>query len=101
MRTDIHIVKLKSHSTGKTRGCLGCNEEVNNTEHVTYHCPLARFVWDIVRDLMRIMICTERRIDEKAAMINYNILEKNINDKKNRKYCNTLMVIDRRKIHTL
>ena len=74
---------------------------VNNTKHVTYHCPLARFIWGIVRDLMRIMIGTKRRIDEKAAMINYYTLEKNMNKKKNRKYCNTLMVVARRIIYTL
>ena len=29
MRTEIHIVKFKSHPTGKIRGCLRCNDEVN------------------------------------------------------------------------
>ena len=70
MRTESHIVKFKSHPTGKIRGCLGCNGEANNTEHVLYHCPLARFIWDIVRDLMRIMIGTYKSIDVRATMIN-------------------------------
>ena len=84
MRTEIHIVKFKSHPTGKIRGCLRCNEEVNNTEHVTYYCPFARFIWNIVRYLMRITVGNKKRIDEKATMINYNTHEKNMNNKKNR-----------------
>ena len=76
MWTEIHIVYFKLHPTGKIRGCLRCNEEANNTDHVIYHCSLARFIWDIVRDLMRIMIGTEKRIDEKATLINYYTLEK-------------------------
>ena len=69
MRTETHIVKFKSHPTGKIRGFLRCNEEANNTEHVLYHCPLANFIWDIVRDLMRIMIRTNKRIGVRAALI--------------------------------
>ena len=70
MRIETHIVKSKSHPTGMIRGCFRCNEKVNNTEHVLYHCPIARFIWDIVRDLMRIMIGTKIRIDVKGALIN-------------------------------
>ena len=50
---------------------------------------------------MRIMIGTERRIDEMTAMTNYYTLDKNMNNKKNRKYCNTLMVVARIIIYTL
>ena len=49
---------------------------------------------------MRIMIETEKRIDEKAALINYYTLEKDMNNK-NRKYCNKLMLVARRIIYTL
>ena len=50
-----------------------------------YHWPLVIIIWDIVRDLMRIMIGTERKIDEKAALVNYYTLEKDMNNKNNRK----------------
>ena len=54
-----------------------------------------------MRDLIRIMIRTKKRIDDKAALINYYTLEKDMNNKKNRKYCKTLISLARRIIYTL
>ena len=42
MRTELHIVKFKTHPRGKVREFLKCSEHVNNTEHVLFHCPLAK-----------------------------------------------------------
>ena len=76
-------------------------EEVNNTEQVIYHCQLASFIWDIVRDLMRILVRTKKIIDVRAALINYYTLENCIENKKSRKYFKTLILIARKVIYTL
>ena len=55
MRTVVYIVKFKSHPTGKIRNCLKFNEEENNSVHVLYYCPIAIFVWNIIRDGIKIM----------------------------------------------
>ena len=47
MRTEVHIAKHKSHPHGKIRKCLKCDEEVNNTEHSLFHCPVVKFIWDL------------------------------------------------------
>lgn len=44
MRTEVHIVKYKSHPTGKIRNCLKFDEEVNDSVHVLYRCPKATCV---------------------------------------------------------
>ena len=54
-----------------------------------------------MRDLMKIIIGTKKRTEVKVALINYYTFENGIENKKNRQYCNTLMVIARRVIYTL
>jgi len=97
MRIETYIVKIKSHPTGKIRGCQRYNKEANNTEHLLYHCPLARFIGDIVR----IMIRTNKSIDVRAALIDCYYLEYDIENKRNRKYCNILMLIAKIIIYNL
>ena len=48
VRTDIHIVKFKSHLTGVIRNCLKCDDEINNTIHTFFHCQVATFILDLV-----------------------------------------------------
>lgn len=50
---------------------------------------------------MRIMIGTSKIIDVRAALINYVTLENGIENKKNRKYYITIMLIEGRVIYTL
>ena len=50
IRTEIHTVKFKSHPTGTVRYCLKCDDKINNTLHMFFHCPVATFMWDLARD---------------------------------------------------
>ena len=56
LRTEIHIVRFKSYPTGAIRHCLKCDDEINNTLHNFYHCPVATFMWDIARDTIKILL---------------------------------------------
>merc|ERR1712240_756018 len=82
--------------TGQIRGYLKCNEEVNNTEYVLFHCPSARFILDILSGLIIIILGTKLSIDVRASLINYYKIKRELDTKKNRKYCDTLMIIARR-----
>ena len=75
-------------------------EETNNTEHVAFHCPLAKFIWDIVKDIILITLGIKIYIDVKAALIKFWKINKENNNKRNRKFCNTLIVIARKVIYT-
>ena len=44
MKSEVHLAKFKSYPTSKIKKCLRCDDKANNTEHVIYHCPLARFI---------------------------------------------------------
>ena len=101
MRIEVHIVKFKRHPIGKIRNCLECVEEVNNIEHVIYHCPVAKFVWDVTGDLIRIMTGVSINVNVRAALLNFYTIRKDMENKKKSLYINTLLVIAKRVIYTL
>ena len=76
IRADVYIVKFKSYCRGNIRKYLEWDEEINNSLHILYHYPEATFIWDIIRDVIKIMLGKSIRIDIRAALINfYNIKE--------------------------
>ena len=58
MRIEVYIVKFKTHSRGYIREYLKHYREVSNTEHVVFHCPSAKFIWDLVMDKNLIILET-------------------------------------------
>ena len=56
IRIEIHLVKFNSHPTGTVRYCLKCDEEIDNKLHTFFHCPVATFMWDIFRDIIKLLL---------------------------------------------
>ena len=44
MRSETHIIKFKSHSTGEFRNCAICMDPCNNTAHILLHCPISLYI---------------------------------------------------------
>ena len=97
MRSELHIIKFKSHPTGELRSCAICAEEVNNTAHVLLHCPISLYIWDITGDLLKIITGIKLRIDPKLKLLNFT--EQLVHSKSNKllnKFVNNILVINKR-----
>ena len=101
IRTEVHITKLKSHPAGKVRNCLKCDDEINNTKYSLFHCLIVQFIWDLIGDLMRIMIGSSINIEVRVVLLKFYTIKRDMENWRNRLYINTLLVIDRRVIYTL
>ena len=44
VKTEMHLVKFKSNPTREIRNCLKCDDEINNTIHTFFYCPIATFM---------------------------------------------------------
>ena len=60
-----------------------------NIEHVLYHCLVATFAWNLIKDGIRIMIGCSIKIDVRAALFNFYIIENEMENKKSRLFINT------------
>ena len=60
------------------------DDEVNNTEHSLVHCPVAKFIWDLTGDLIRIIIGRSINIDVTLAFFNFYTIKRDMENKRKR-----------------
>ena len=101
LRTEIHIVRLKLYPTGAIRHCLKCDDEINNTLHNFYHCPVATFMWDIARDTIKILLEVSIKFYMRAVIIIFYVMKDRKLDKNEIVLINTIMLITRRVLYTI
>ena len=99
--TEACLAKLESNPTGYIRNCLKSNEDINNSLHTLFFCTIASFVWNIARDMIKILLGISIRVDIRTALLKFYVM-KNISLNKNtRSLINMIMLVTRSVHHTI
>ena len=93
VRIELHLVKFKSHPTRIVGHCLKCDDEINNTLHNLYHCPVATFIWEETRDTIKILLGVSIKFNIRAVIINFYVLKDRKLNMNEIALINTIMLI--------
>ena len=100
-RTKINIVKFKSHHTVTIRYCLKFDDNINNSLHTLFHCPMATFMWDLARDIIKILLGVSIIFDIRAALINFYLMKNSRLYKNSCAKINVIILITRRVLYAI
>ena len=62
---------FKSHPKGEYWKCIICDDKVSNILHVILSCPLMKYFWDLVTDIMLIPTNKYIKIDLKLSFLKF------------------------------
>ena len=101
IRTKIYLVKFKSQPTGTITHFLKYDDEVNLTLQTLFHCPVVTFMWDIKRDIIKILLGVSIRFDIRTAIINLYVVRNMKLDKNKYAIINVIMLITKGVLYSL